>query len=124
MDALITVIHPTYPAWLSPAETMAVDRLLRSLDESGFETEQLWLYGSRARAASHPESDIDLLWVGNDRLNRMANEVNQRFRDLEWECGLGDNLPALSLLRDPGPSHPLSFWHNVKNDAIRLVGTS
>jgi predicted nucleotidyltransferase len=69
-------------AQLTESERRVVERFASRLDnELGGDLRGLWLYGSRARGMSHPESDVDLLVIaegGRDRYGRIAGDLSEQ----------------------------------------------
>ncbi|HEX5592100.1 MAG TPA: nucleotidyltransferase domain-containing protein [Solirubrobacterales bacterium] len=76
-------------AQLTRSERRAVERFASRLDdELGADLRGLWLYGSRARGAAHPESDVDLLVIaegGRDRYGRLAGDLSEEVAIAEGE---------------------------------------
>jgi predicted nucleotidyltransferase len=76
-------------AELSQGERRVVERFASRLnDELGSDLRGLWLYGSRARGAAHPESDVDLLVIANggrDRYGRIAGDLSEEAAIAEGE---------------------------------------
>jgi len=76
-------------AQLSEGERRVVERFASRLDnELGGDLRGLWLYGSRAREAAHPESDVDLLVIaegGRDRYGRIAGDLSEEAAIAEGE---------------------------------------
>jgi predicted nucleotidyltransferase len=70
-------------AALSDVERRALDRIVGALrGRLGDDLVAIWLYGSRARGESHPESDLDLLVVVQDGNWRREHEV----MDVVWDA--------------------------------------
>jgi predicted nucleotidyltransferase len=70
-------------AALSDVERAALDAIVVALRHRlGDDLVAVWLYGSRARGESHPESDVDLLVVVRDADWRSEHEV----MDVAWDA--------------------------------------
>lgn len=76
-------------AQLSMSERRAIERFASRLDdELGPDLRGLWLYGSRARGAAHPKSDVDLPVIaegGRDRYGRIAGDLSEEVAIAEGE---------------------------------------
>jgi predicted nucleotidyltransferase len=76
-------------AQLTESERRVVERFVSRMDnELGDDLRGLWLYGSRARGAAHPESDVDLLVIaegGRDRYGRIAGDLSEEVAIAEGE---------------------------------------
>lgn len=113
--------HLDFPSWLSPAERLAIGGWLASAIAAGVVIDELWLFGSRARARSHEESDVDLLWIGPGRPDLNHADLDGLLTDLAFANGLGADLPALSPMRARPRTDPLSFFNRVSDEAIRMM---
>ena len=76
-------------AQLTESERRVVEHFVSRMDnELGDDLRGLWLYGSRARGAAHPESDVDLLVIaegGRDRYGRIAGDLSEEVAIAEGE---------------------------------------
>jgi predicted nucleotidyltransferase len=116
-------------AELTESERRVVERFASRLeDELGDDMRALWLYGSRARGAAHPESDVDLLLIadgGRDRYGRLAGDLGE-----EAAIAEGDSPFNYSVhVHDPewlrGRRAIESFFiQEVDRDKIVLAGSS
>jgi predicted nucleotidyltransferase len=116
-------------AQLTESERRVVKRFATRLDnELGGDLRGLWLYGSRARGATHPESDVDLLVIadgGRDRYGRIAG-------DLSEEAALAEGQSPFNYsvhVHDPGwlrgrRAIESFFIQEVDRDKIVLAGSA
>jgi len=116
-------------AQLTESERRVVERFASRLDnELGGDLRGLWLYGSRARKTSHPESDVDLLVIaegGRDRYGRIAGDLSEDAAVAEKESPFNYSVHVhdpewLRERREIGSF----FIQEVDRDKIVLAGSA
>ena len=116
-------------AQLSQGERRVVARFASRLtDRLGSDLHGLWLYGSRARRAAHPESDVDLLVIadgGRDRYGRIAGDLSEEVAIAEGESPFNYSVHV----HDPEWLHGRRaiesfFIQEVDRDKIVLAGSA
>lgn len=82
-------------ATLSEAERAALERLVPALENDfGSRLRSIWLYGSRARGEMpHPESDVDLLVV----LDQRSMEDDRRVYDAVYDAAKAEGVSPIFL---------------------------
>ncbi len=116
-------------AELTESERRVVERFASRLnDELSGDLRGLWLYGSRARKASRPESDIDLLVIaegGRDRYGRTAGDLSEEAAVVEKESPFNYSVHVHDpeWLRDRREIDSF-FIQEVDRDKIVLAGSA
>jgi predicted nucleotidyltransferase len=114
-------------AALSDLERRALEAMVGALRERfGEDLVAIWLYGSRARGESHPESDVDVLVVFRDADWRRQHDV----KNLAWDAveAVGASSAYFSIVVDTpewieGRRAIESFFlQEVDRDKIVLYG--
>jgi len=127
MDRATT--DPLPAAQLTESERRTVERFaVRLRDALGNDLHGLWLYGSRARGAAHPESDVDLLVIANggrNRYGRIAGDLSEEAAIAEGESPFNYSVHV----HDPewlrGRRAIKSFFiQEVDRDKIVLAGSA
>lgn len=110
---------------LAPNELSALVEFVRRLREKFAERiAHVWLFGSKARGDSGPESDIDLLvvtradgWEFEKQVNRLALDV-----DLSYDVVLSDHMIDIDRFRQMAArQEPL--YKNIQREGIDLWTT-
>ena len=110
---------------LVPNERLALEEYLRRLRQQFADRiVHVWLYGSKARGDSEPQSDIDLLvvtradgWEFEKIMNRLALEV-----DLAYDVVLSDHLVDIDRFNQmTARQEPL--YHSIQRDGFDLWTT-
>lgn len=116
-------------AQLTESERRTVEHFAARLNnELGSDLRALWLYGSRARGTSHPESDVDLLVIadgGRERYGRIAGDLSEEVAIAEGESPFNYSVHV----HDPGwlqgrRAIESFFIREVDQDKIVLVGSA
>ncbi len=68
-------------------------RLYAARVRERFPGAQVWLYGSRARGDSEPDSDYDMCVV----LDRVGGDAWKILSDIDWEIGLDNGILITSV---------------------------
>jgi len=116
-------------AQLTNNERRVVERFASRLkDELGNDLRGLWLYGSRARGAAHPESDVDLLVIadgGRDRYGRIAGDLSEEAAIAEGESPFNYSVHVHDpeWLQDRRAIESF-FIQEVDRDKIVLAGSA
>lgn len=96
----------TPPAHLSDAERIALVALAARLSALDPRIESLWLFGSRARGDSGPDSDLDLAVRVRGRRDRtLERRIVAAFADVEWGAPLEGALRMSPLVRFGAEPH-------------------
>jgi predicted nucleotidyltransferase len=96
------------PAHLSEAERTALAALAARLAALDPRIESLRLFGSRARGASGPDSDLDLaVCVRGRRDAALERRIVAEFADVEWSAPLEGALRLSPLVRFAGEPRAL-----------------
>jgi len=116
-------------AQLTEDERRVIDRFAARLDNAlGDDLHGLWLYGSRARGAAHPESDIDLLVIadgGRDRYGRIAGDLSEEAAIAEGESPFNYSVHVHDPEWLQGRRAIESFFiQEVDRDKIVLAGSA
>ena len=110
---------------LAPNELSALAEFVRRLREKFAERiAHVWLFGSKARGDSGPESDIDLLvvtradgWEFEKQVNRLALDV-----DLSYDVVLSDHMIDIDRFKQMAArQEPL--YKNIQREGIDLWTT-
>lgn len=115
-------------AQLTKSERRTIERFASRLDRAlGSDLRALWLYGSRARRATHPESDVDLLVIaegGRDRYGRIAGDLSEEAAIAEGESPFNYSVHVhdADWLRDRREIESF-FIQEVDRDKIVLAGS-
>lgn len=106
-------------AHLSQSELRALERLAGVLRERfGAGIHGIYLYGSKARGDSHPESDVDVLVVADAAIREAVEEV---VTHIECEVMLAGGPYLSTLVFTPERwAWDTPFLLNVREDAIAL----
>ena len=69
--------------WLKNSSEVrtAIRKYVQALEENGIRVEQVLLYGSHAKNAAHPDSDIDIIIVSE---NFIGKHLIERLQLLGW----------------------------------------
>jgi len=93
-------VEITPPAHLSDAERIALQMLAARLAALDAGIDSLWLFGSRARGDSGPDSDLDLaVRVRGRRDAELERRIVGAFADVEWSRPLEGALRLSPLVR-------------------------
>jgi len=120
-------VNPLAAAQLAPSERRTVERFASRLTTTlGDDLRALWLYGSRARATAHPESDVDLLVIadgGRERYGRTVGDLGEEAAIAEGESPFNYSVHVHDpeWLRDRRTVDSF-FIQEVDRDKIVLVG--
>ena len=99
--------------------TDITQRIKKGFSSLPFDIE-VWLYGSEARGDAHPDSDIDLLILFNQREVSHQDEI--RLYDVTYPIELDTGVPiSLFILpKHQWEAQMTPFRDNVLTDRIRL----
>jgi predicted nucleotidyltransferase len=116
-------------AQLSDSERRVVEHFASRLNDAlGSDLRGLWLYGSRARGAAHPESDVDLLVIadgGRDRYGRIAGDLSEEAAIAEGESPFNYSVHVHDLEWLERRREIESFFiQEVDRDKIVLAGSA
>jgi predicted nucleotidyltransferase len=116
-------------AQLTESERRTVEHFAARLDsELGGDLRALWLYGSRARGTSHPESDVDLLVIANggrERYGRIAGDLSEEAAIAEGESPFNYSVHVHDPEWLQGRRAIESFFiQEVDRDKIVLAGSA
>jgi predicted nucleotidyltransferase len=82
-------------------------------------TAAVWAFGSRARGAAHPESDLDVCVV----VPAITREIRERIFEAAWQIGFdhGRLLAPVILTADDferGPMSASTLVANIRRDGV------
>jgi predicted nucleotidyltransferase len=122
-------VDPLAAAQLTESERRTVERFAARLDsELGSDLRAFWLYGSRARRTSHPESDVDLLVIadgGRERYGRIAGDLSEEVAITEGESPFNYSVHVHDPEWLQGRRAIDSFFiREVDHDKIVLAGSA
>ena len=106
---------------LSPNQSKALDEIVQGIKRD-FSIEAVVLYGSAARGEAGEESDIDLLIITSQPLERTDRH---RITDLIFEVNLrhGTNFSSLVVDKESwetGVYSVLPIHHNIERDGLQV----
>jgi hypothetical protein len=117
MNQLTVDIH------LQPNEQQGLTEWMQSLSDQLPDLLQVvWLFGSKARGDSTPESDIDVLVVINSDDWRLRKQIHYCATDinLKYDTFISPCVWSVSHLREVA-ALGTHFYHNVQREHIDLL---
>lgn len=82
---------------------------------------ELYLYGSRARGDSKPDSDMDILVIAG----QVTKEIEDYISDCAWEAGFEHGIVVVPLVYtrqewETGPERSSSFARAIRSEGIAV----
>ena len=107
---------------LLPRESTAVSEYVRRLPQAlGYEPKGVWLFGSKARGDSDPDSDIDLLVILEDVQPETQWHIWDLSSDisLQYDVLLNTHIIDAARWRDER-QYRGTLWREIEHDGVPL----
>jgi len=98
-----------------------LEQFKRKMLENHIPVCEMVVFGSRARGDAHPDSDLDVLVVVDERNPKLREKVS----DCAWEVGFEWDIYIQSILRtkeeiEIGPEKSSLFIQSIRREGIRV----